>query len=227
MSRKDTREIPEEIAPPIIPEKKKSFKAPPPRATEESSERNSPEKSLPRKPVHAPMPLQPPEYSIGGKRVSPALLKSRAEEELDEIEEGKGLQVIGSRPSLGVNASRNELKAKGTAMLSVQQQPLQPRKKNVGPLEISPRKDELQKGMPNSSLNMLAHHQQLAGRVLDRNKGHRYHEHLQRISDVYTNANPSSISPVRLNRRAQLEAVKKKERSVLLPELQNSPLLNG
>ena len=58
-------------------------------------------------------------------------------------------------------------------------------------------------------------------------KGQRYQEHMQRISDVYTNANTSSISPVRLNRRAQLEAVKKKERSVLLPELQNSPLLNG
>lgn len=119
VSRKDTREVPDEIPPPSGPEKKKSIKAQP-RVTEESSERNSPEKSLSRKPVHAPAPLQPPEYSIGGKRVSPALLKSRAEEELDEVEEGKGLQVIGSRPNLGVNSSRNELKAKGTAVLSGQ-----------------------------------------------------------------------------------------------------------
>ena len=210
-SRKDTREIPDEPSPSVSPEKKKVGKAS--RLADESTERTAPpEKPQPRK--------QPAEYGVGARRVSPALIKSRAEEELGEMEEGKGLHVVGSRPTLASNPSRLELKQKGVPSM----QNLRKRQTN----EQSPRKEDQVHGLPESSLNMLLHHQQLAGRMLERSKVPRYHQNLQRVSDVYSNANASSISPLRMNRRANPhEGQRKKDRSVLLPELHKSPLLNG
>ena len=156
-SRKDTREIPDEPSPSVSPEKKKGGKVS--RLADESTERSGAEKQQPRK--------QQPEYGVGARRVSPALIKTRAEEELGGIEEVKGLHVVGSRPNLASNPSRLELKPKGVPSL----QNLRKRATN----ETSPRKEDHVNGLPDSSLNMLLHHQQLAGRMLERSKVPRYH----------------------------------------------------